>query len=255
MELDGIEAGLLHPPGGLAEQVDQLEDLGDRGGPDLLALLLGVLVDDLVARRPGELEDPVRGAQRVVAGDGALAAGVLELDRALRAVAMHPLGQAGEARDVVVAVGDEAGHRGAAGLHVRRGRPDDDEAGPAAGDVGVVVDVALAHLAVGVRGRDVRRHVDDAVRELDVPQLDGAEEVRERHDRISWAGGRSRRLMLPGLLPPVRDVARADAGARAPRRARPASGHAENERRGCRFGPGRFVVQVRGAGHLPDPGC
>ncbi len=55
VELDGVEAGLLHPPGGLAEEVDQLEDLGDRGRPDLLALLLGVLVDDLVAR-------PTRGA-------------------------------------------------------------------------------------------------------------------------------------------------------------------------------------------------
>ena len=96
--------------------------------------------------------------------------------------------QAGEARDVVVAVGHEAGHGRAARLHVRRGRADDDEAGPAAGDVGVVVDVALADLAVGVRGPDVRGHVDDAVRELDVPQLQGAEEVRERHDRSPGRG-------------------------------------------------------------------
>ena len=119
VELDGVEAGLLDPPGGLAEEVHQLEDLRDRGGPDLLALLLGVLVDDLVAGRPGELEDPVRGAQGVVARDGALATGVLELDRALRAVAVHPLGQAGETRDVVVAVGHQAGHGGATGLQVR----------------------------------------------------------------------------------------------------------------------------------------
>ena len=173
VELDGVEAGLLDPPGGLAEEVDELEDLGDRRRADLLALLLGVLVDDLVAGRPGQLEDAVGGAQRVVARDGALAAGVLELDGALRAVAVHPLGQAGEARDVVVAVGDEAGHRGPAGLHVRRRGADDDEAGAAAGDVGVVVDVALAHLAVGVRRADVRRHVDDAVGQLRFPAGSG----------------------------------------------------------------------------------
>ncbi len=98
VELDGVEAGLLHPPGGLAEQVDELEDLGDRRLADLLALLLGVLVHDLVARRPRQLEDPVRGAQRVVARDRALAPRVLELDGALRAVAVHRLGEAGEAR-------------------------------------------------------------------------------------------------------------------------------------------------------------
>ena len=246
VELDGVEAGLLDPPGGLAEEVDQLEDLGDRGGPDLLALLLGVLVDDLVAGRPGQLEDAVRGAQRVVARDGALAAGMLELDRALRAVAVHPLGQAGEARDVVVAVGHEAGHGGAAGLHVRRGRADDDEAGPAAGDVGVVMDVALAHLAVGMRRADVRRHVDDPVRQLDVPQLDRAEQVRERHDRISWAGGRSRRLMLPGLAP-VRGRP-GDTGASARRRARAAGAGATSGRsRSLSIFPGPFVVRMRAA--------
>ena len=48
VELDRVEAGLLHPPGRLAEQVHELQDLGDRGFADLLALLLGVLVDDLV---------------------------------------------------------------------------------------------------------------------------------------------------------------------------------------------------------------
>jgi hypothetical protein len=59
VKLHGVEAGLLDAPGGLAEEVDELQDLGDRRGPDLLALLLGVLVDDLVARRPGQLEDAV----------------------------------------------------------------------------------------------------------------------------------------------------------------------------------------------------
>ena len=52
VQLDGVEARLLHPPGRLAEHVDELEDLGDRRLADLLALLLGVLVDDLVARGP-----------------------------------------------------------------------------------------------------------------------------------------------------------------------------------------------------------
>ena len=75
VQLHRVEAGLLHPPGGLAEQIDQLEDLGDRGRPDLLALLLGVLVDDLVAGGPGQLQDAVGRAQGVVARDRALAAG------------------------------------------------------------------------------------------------------------------------------------------------------------------------------------
>ena len=111
VQLDGVEARLLHPPGRLAEEVHELEDLGDRRLADLLALLLGVLVDDLVARRPRQLEHAVGRAQGVVARDRALAPGVLELDRALRAVAVHRLGQAGEARHVVVAVGHEAGDR------------------------------------------------------------------------------------------------------------------------------------------------
>ena len=53
VQLDRVEAGLLDPPGRLAEQVDQLEDLGDRRLADLLALLVGVLVDDLVAALQG----------------------------------------------------------------------------------------------------------------------------------------------------------------------------------------------------------
>ena len=179
VQLDRVEARLLDPPGGLAEEVDELEDLGDRRLADLLALLLGVLVDDLVAGRPRQLQDAVRGAEGVVAGDRALAAGMLELDGAFRAVAVHPLGQPGEARDVVVAVGDEAGDRRPAGLHVGRRGADDDEAGAAAGDVGVMVDVALADLAVGMRRADVRRDVDDPVRQLQVPELDRAEQVRE----------------------------------------------------------------------------
>ncbi len=91
VKLDRVEPGLLDAPGRLAEQVDQLEDLGDRRLADLLALLLGVLVDDLVARRPGQLEDAVRRAQRVVARDRALPAGMLQLDGALGAVAVHRL--------------------------------------------------------------------------------------------------------------------------------------------------------------------
>ena len=168
VQLDGVEARLLHAPRGLGEQVGQLEDLLDRRRPDLLALLLGVLVDDLVARGPRQLEDAVVGAEGVVARDRALPAGMLELDRALRAVAVHRLGEPREARDVVVAVGHEAGHGRPAGLHVGRRRADDDEPGAAARDVAVVGDVALAHLAVGVRRADVGGHVDDAVGELDV---------------------------------------------------------------------------------------
>jgi hypothetical protein len=110
---------------------------------------------------------------------------VLELDRALGAVAVHALCEPREARDVVVAIGHEAGHGWSPGLHVRRRRAHDDEAGPAAGNLGVVVDVALAHLAVGVRGADVGRHVDDAVGNLEVADLERAEQVRKRHDRIS----------------------------------------------------------------------
>ncbi len=151
VQLDRVEARLLDPPGGLAEKVDELEDLRDRRLADLLALLLGVLVDDLVAGRPRELEDAVRGPERVVARDRALAARVLELDGALRPVAVHALGQAGEARDVVVTVGDEAGDGRPAGLAVRGRRADDDEPGAAARDVAVVMEVALADLAVGVR--------------------------------------------------------------------------------------------------------
>ena len=79
VELDRVEARLLDPPGRLGEEVHQLEDLGDRRLADLLALLLGVLVDDLVPGRPGQLEDAVRGTERVVARDRALAARVLQL--------------------------------------------------------------------------------------------------------------------------------------------------------------------------------
>ncbi len=195
VELHGVEARLLHAPGGLAEEVDELEDLGDRGRPDLLALLVGVLVDDLVARGPRELEDPVGRSQRVVARDRALAARMLELDGALRAVAVHPLGEAREARDVVVAVGHEARDGRPPGPAVRRRGADDHEPGPAARDVGVVVDVAFAHLAVGVGGADVRRDVDHAVRQLQAAELDRAEEVRERrHGALPvWRGSHPRR--------------------------------------------------------------
>ncbi len=187
VELDGVETGLLDPPGRLAEQVDELEDLGDRRLADLLALLLGVLVDDLVTGRPRQLEDAVRRAQRVVAGDRALPSGMLELDGAGRTVAVHALGQAGQAGDVVVPVGDQAGHGRPAGRHVGRRGPDDDEAGAAPGDLAVVVEIALADLTVGVRRADVRGDVDDPVRQGQVPQLDRAEEVRvRRHDALRW---------------------------------------------------------------------
>ncbi len=181
MQLDRVKAGLLDPPGGLAEKIDEFENLGDRCGPDLFALLLGVLVDDLVAGRPRQLEHPVGRAEGVIARDRALATGMLELHRALRAVAVHGFGEASQTRYVVVAVGDQAGDRWPAGLHVGRRRADDDETRPAPGDVTVVGDVSLAHLTVRMGRADVRRNMDNAIGELEVAELDRAEQMRERH--------------------------------------------------------------------------
>ena len=126
--------------------------------------------------RPRELEDPVGRAKGVVARDRALAARVLELDGALGPVAMHALGEACQARDVVVAVGHETGDRGPARRRVRRRGAHDDEAGPAPGDRLVVVDVVLADLAVRVRRADVGRHVDDAVGQLQIAEVGDAVE-------------------------------------------------------------------------------
>jgi len=122
VEFDGVKAGLLHPPGRLGELVHQLENLGDGRLPDLLALLLGVLVDDLVPADHGSLRTRSLAPRVLYRGIAHWRPGCWSWTAALRAVAMHALGQARQPGHVVVAVGDQAGYRWPAGPGVGRGR-------------------------------------------------------------------------------------------------------------------------------------
>ena len=179
MQLDRIEAGLLDAPGRLGKEVDQLQNLLGRRRAHRLALFLGVLVDDLVAGRPGQLQHAVVGRQRIVARDGALPARVHQLDRAPGAVTVHAVGEPGQAGDEVVAVRHQAGHGGPAGLGIRRGRADDDQPDATFGELTVMIEVVLTHRTIGVRGADVGRHMDDAVGHLHVSDTDRGKQVGE----------------------------------------------------------------------------
>ncbi len=203
VQLHRVEARLLDPPGGLGEQVDELEDLGDRRLADLLALLLRVLVDDLVARGPRQLEHPVGRAQRVVARDRALAPRVLELDGALRAVAVHRLGQAGEARARSCRRRPRGrSPSGGRSRHRAWWRPRSRSPVPPLAMLPWWWMSRSDDLAIRGGRADVRGHVDDPVGERDRAHLERAEQVREGHDNRLLAGRRHRWPDRPPPAPP-----------------------------------------------------
>lgn len=163
MDLDAIDAGLLHTHGSVAELMRELVDLIDRDGARRLAG---------VRRTHKGRSDQARRARNVKGHIG----GMEELRHNLAAVLMHGGGElfpAGDERVIVAA-------------HVARqigiGRLDrhdlgNDQAHAALGAGTVMIDQIVGHIAmIGQVGR-YRRH-KDAVLDLGRTDLDRAKEHR-----------------------------------------------------------------------------
>ncbi len=178
VEFHRVEARLLDTPSRVRELIHHFEHFFGRHRADGLSLFLRVGIDDLVSRRPRELEHHVVCAHRVVARNRALPAGVLQLHGAFRAIAVHGACQSGETRNIVVRVRHEAGHGRAARRAVRRGRADDHETRATLGDFAVVVDVPVTDAAVRVGRAYVRWHMANAVGNEHVADLNRFKQMR-----------------------------------------------------------------------------
>ncbi|CCX41922.1 unknown [Clostridium sp. CAG:1024] len=150
MQFNAVKAGLLDAPCGFGELVDHVHDLFGGHGADGLSLLLRVLIDDLMARAPGQLYDHIRRGHGIVARNCTLAARMLELNNALCAILMHAFRKARKTRNEIIVVRDKSRHGRPAGCAVRRRCAHDDESGAAFCDLAVMMDVTFADRAVRI---------------------------------------------------------------------------------------------------------
>jgi hypothetical protein len=79
-----------------------------------------------------------------VARNGTLVTGVLKLQRAFGTIVVDRIGQARQAGDVVVMVGNQAGHRRSSRLRIRCGSADDNQPNSALGNLAVMKNISFA---------------------------------------------------------------------------------------------------------------
>ena len=163
MDLDAIDAGLLHTHGGVAELMRELVDLIDRDGARRLAG---------IGRAHKGRSDQARRTRNVKGHVG----GVEELRHDLAAVLVDGRGELFPTGDKRVVVAAHVTRQiGIGGLN--RHDLGDDQAHAALGTGAVMIDQVFGHIAmIGQVGRH-RRH-KDAVLDLGRTDLDRAKEHR-----------------------------------------------------------------------------
>ena len=163
MDLDAIDAGLLHTHGSVAKLVRELVNLVNRNGARRLAG---------IGRAHEGRGDQARRARNVEGHVG----GVEELRHDLATILVHSGGELFPARDKRVVVAAHIARQiGIGGLD--RHDLGNDEAHAALGAGAVVVDQVVGHIAVIGQVGGHRRH-KDAVLDLGRTNLDGAKEHR-----------------------------------------------------------------------------
>ena len=163
MDLDAVDAGLLHTHGSVAKLVRELMDLINRDGTRRLAS---------IGRAHKGRSDQTRRARDIKGHVG----GVEELRHDLAAILVHGGGELfPTGNECVVVAAHVARQVGIGGLD--RHDLGDDQTHAALGAGAIVVDQVVGHIAVVGQVSGYRRH-KDAVLNLGRTNLDGAKEHR-----------------------------------------------------------------------------
>jgi hypothetical protein len=101
-----------------------------------------------------------------------LAARVLKLKGTLGTILMNRICQSGQAWDVIVIIGHQAGDRWPPRLGIRSSGTDNNQTNASLSNFSVMKDVSLTNGTVGIGRTDVRGFVDNAVGNFQISDTD-----------------------------------------------------------------------------------